>query len=270
MKKLKIISLGLVLYILLSFSACLNTKYTVTFASQGGSEVSQITNLTVNSLITEPESPIKDGYSFVAWYKEKECVNEWNFTIDKITKSITLYAEWVTLDFIEEEFEDMMIDNNAAWSPVMSRVGLPIELGYQNAFVTFEYSADRGCIIALEQKAYSGQKLTVKINNIEWNTDKGPSMEDDYTIENAYIDIVLKIDSNIIGYAVISIDVVGRFPIDSYPAQLFPNGAPIYAAKLLHSALIPKIDGEYQSITEKQIKAAIRAIKEKNEKGDII
>jgi uncharacterized repeat protein (TIGR02543 family) len=39
---------------------------------------------------------IKTGYGFGGWYKEAVCANEWNFTIDTVTRNITLYAKWDT------------------------------------------------------------------------------------------------------------------------------------------------------------------------------
>ena len=35
-------------------------------------------------LIEPPEEPIKAGYQFAGWYKEQECINEWNFENDKV------------------------------------------------------------------------------------------------------------------------------------------------------------------------------------------
>ena len=53
-----------------------------------------------------PPTPYREGYIFEGWYKEKECINEWNFDVDivpskeyteegeYIYKEITLYAKW--------------------------------------------------------------------------------------------------------------------------------------------------------------------------------
>ena len=69
-------------------------RYTVTFNSQGGSEViSKYADY--NSLITAPAAPTKTGYTFSGWYKEAGCVNAWNFSTDKVTSDIILYAKWI-------------------------------------------------------------------------------------------------------------------------------------------------------------------------------
>jgi len=69
-------------------------KYTVTFDSQGGTPVNQITDVAYNTTITAPTAPTKVGYTFDKWYKEDACTTEWDFTSDKVTGDITLYANW--------------------------------------------------------------------------------------------------------------------------------------------------------------------------------
>ncbi len=53
------------------------------------------------SLITfVPPIPSNSGYEFGGWYKEKECINEWDFEKDTVKlednlKEIRLYAKWI-------------------------------------------------------------------------------------------------------------------------------------------------------------------------------
>lgn len=47
-----------------------------------------------------PPVPEKDGYKFIGWYKEKECINEWDFNndtviLDENCDEIKLYAKWI-------------------------------------------------------------------------------------------------------------------------------------------------------------------------------
>lgn len=67
-------------------------SYTITFDSQGGSEVSPITIEEGNS-ITLPENPTKEGYIFDGWYVDKELLNKFVAT-QTIAENITLYAKW--------------------------------------------------------------------------------------------------------------------------------------------------------------------------------
>ena len=47
-----------------------------------------------NAYIKEPDRPFSDKYGFRGWYMDKECTKAWNFSTDKVTKSMTLYAKW--------------------------------------------------------------------------------------------------------------------------------------------------------------------------------
>ncbi|SHJ12322.1 Listeria/Bacterioides repeat-containing protein [Clostridium cavendishii DSM 21758] len=71
------------------------TKNTVAFNSQGGSIVGNL-QVDNNNLITAPTSPTKTGYTFGGWYKELACITPWNFTTDKVTNNMTLFAKWIT------------------------------------------------------------------------------------------------------------------------------------------------------------------------------
>ena len=69
-------------------------KYTITFDSQGGSFVSS-KSVDYNGLVTTPVVPTKTGYIFGGWYKESECLNVWNTSINKVTENTTLFAKWI-------------------------------------------------------------------------------------------------------------------------------------------------------------------------------
>ena len=55
-----------------------------------------------------PDDPIREGYAFVGWYKEEECINAWDFELDTLPEAILdeetgepvyqetkLYAKWI-------------------------------------------------------------------------------------------------------------------------------------------------------------------------------
>lgn len=67
--------------------------YTITFNSQGGSQVDSFTVIE-GQLIQQPNNPVREGWSFAGWFLEADCVNVWNFDNDKANKSVTLYAKW--------------------------------------------------------------------------------------------------------------------------------------------------------------------------------
>lgn len=71
-------------------------SYTVTFDSQGGSNVSPITNVKQGDKITLPANPTLNDYFFGGWYTQKACITK--FSADsEITSDMTLYAKWVSL-----------------------------------------------------------------------------------------------------------------------------------------------------------------------------
>ena len=47
-----------------------------------------------------PPDPFNEGYIFGGWYKEKECINKWDFEKDTVSLEedeieIKLYAKWI-------------------------------------------------------------------------------------------------------------------------------------------------------------------------------
>lgn len=67
-------------------------EYTVTFNSNGGSEVAAQT-VEYDSKATKPADPTKDGYTFDNWYSDEELTTVFDFDT-KITANKTLYAKW--------------------------------------------------------------------------------------------------------------------------------------------------------------------------------
>lgn len=66
--------------------------YTITFDSQGGSEVpSQLVRY--DDRITEPENPVREGYRFTGWYSDSACTVREYFR-SGVGRDICLYAGW--------------------------------------------------------------------------------------------------------------------------------------------------------------------------------
>lgn len=66
------------------------TLYTVTFNSNGGSDVPG--QIRANAAATKPDSR-KAGYTLVGWYTDGACTAAYDFT-QPVTDSVTLYAKW--------------------------------------------------------------------------------------------------------------------------------------------------------------------------------
>ena len=83
---------------LLALAGCKNdsvpepTRYTVSFDTNGGSEVApQIVES--GQKVAKPEDPTKDGWTFLGWYEDSGLTNEFDFST-LVTADITLYAKW--------------------------------------------------------------------------------------------------------------------------------------------------------------------------------
>ena len=68
-------------------------EFTITFDTQGGSEVKPIT-IAEGTTITLPRNPTKEGYLFDGWYLSDAFVEKFVAT-KTITGDITLYAKWI-------------------------------------------------------------------------------------------------------------------------------------------------------------------------------
>ncbi|MDE6947803.1 MAG: InlB B-repeat-containing protein [Anaeroplasmataceae bacterium] len=73
---------------------------TVYFNSKEGSAVDPIRNIPSGSKIERPSDPVREGYRFVGWFKDTggTLTVEFDFATEVITKSITLYAKWESLN----------------------------------------------------------------------------------------------------------------------------------------------------------------------------
>ena len=80
----------------------------ITFDSQGGSSVEpQLIWTTYNGLtpgaavqcaVTEPQKPVREGYTFGGWYRDAECtdIRKFNFdTQSQLMTDTTLFAKWI-------------------------------------------------------------------------------------------------------------------------------------------------------------------------------
>lgn len=74
---------------------------TVSFVTNGGSDVAEITGISWNAAVSEPGEPVRKGYAFEGWYQDPELTDIWHFAADstgaeadRLTDDVTLYAKW--------------------------------------------------------------------------------------------------------------------------------------------------------------------------------
>jgi uncharacterized repeat protein (TIGR02543 family) len=78
--------------VLFTLTAC-TKNYTVTFETNGGTEITEVT-VEKDGSLTLPANPSKTGYAFDGWFKDEALTTKWNAKTDKVTANITLYAKW--------------------------------------------------------------------------------------------------------------------------------------------------------------------------------
>ncbi|GLC79655.1 hypothetical protein LBYZC6_17690 [Lacrimispora brassicae] len=69
--------------------------FTVNFDSLGGSRVNPKIAAPGSTIAAPSPGPIRDGYSFVGWYRNANGTNPWNFASDTVISNMTLYGKWV-------------------------------------------------------------------------------------------------------------------------------------------------------------------------------
>lgn len=70
-----------------------NRGFQVSFDTLGGTVVEGQKQM-YGEPLREPEAPVREGYAFDGWYRDRGLTQPWNAEEDVITESITLYAGW--------------------------------------------------------------------------------------------------------------------------------------------------------------------------------
>lgn len=68
-------------------------KHTITFDNNGLGIAPELQIVDYGSKVVRPNDLVETGYTFVGWYQEKTCINEYDFNT-LVTGDFTLYAKW--------------------------------------------------------------------------------------------------------------------------------------------------------------------------------
>lgn len=134
--------------------------HTVSFDSQGGTEVANLTNVNSGTTITSPSAPTKEMYTFVGWYKDKAGTESWNFSTDTVTSDVTLYAKW-EINFARIYF------NNVNGTPG-STVEVPVSVMHSNLGIgayQFKIDYDPESLEVTKVTGNSGDEFSSNYNN---------------------------------------------------------------------------------------------------------
>ncbi len=115
--------------------------YTITFVSNGGTDIESLSVLHGNS-ISEPVEPIKDGYVFCGWYSDDEFTSKYTFG-SPVYGNTTLYANWDAKHSFTIKFEsnggsyveDLIIDSDVI------DIGLPTPI--KEGFIFDDWYTDQ-------------------------------------------------------------------------------------------------------------------------------
>ena len=105
--------------------------YTVTFDSNGGSDVPSQSGIIYAGKATKPEDPVKNGYIFDGWWIEGE---RWSFVGYSVTEDITLVAKWENVsNIITFDANGGILDNSSMTVYYNEYYSLPTpqKLGYE-------------------------------------------------------------------------------------------------------------------------------------------
>lgn len=100
----KILSMFIIIVTSLAIVSCANsiednTLSVVFYTGPGASKVDTVFGLNVGDKIPQPKEPTSLAGDFVAWYKDVNLSEEWDFENDTLSNSITLYAKWDYYNF---------------------------------------------------------------------------------------------------------------------------------------------------------------------------
>ena len=106
-------------------------EYTITFHSQGGTEVDPIT-LTVVSTIEEPEPPTMYDNTFEGWYMSIALEDLWDFENYVVDRDVNLYAKWAKQIYSITYVDSFIIKHNNPSSFTSDTPTIVLENGIRN------------------------------------------------------------------------------------------------------------------------------------------
>lgn len=140
-------------------------QYTITFDTNGGSEVTEIT-VDYGSEVEAPEKPSKDGYRFIGWYLDEDLEEavEWPVVL---TSDLELYAAWNETVKVGEYLKALLSSASHSPKSYIPEAMLP---GYEEnlvteASVTYDFSKNTN----VSNIVYGGfgEQWNMVVSNIE-------------------------------------------------------------------------------------------------------
>lgn len=158
--------------------------------------------------------------------------------------------KWTVVEVVAEDMVDCA---SFYFNEIASFPWRPVVLKYTDENAVFDCTVNKGTFVLLGNSPQYINKLTIEPGGEffwqPYDRDTDGNIISENSIKQTFVEIILRIDENIVGYAVVEIYQVGEPGV-------------FYKARNLKSVLFPKIEGECQNISESQIKSIIEQIKE--------
>jgi uncharacterized repeat protein (TIGR02543 family) len=104
-------------------------SYTITFDSNGGTEVDAITD-DYQAIINAPSIPSKVGYQFDGWYTDNTFTQPFSFT-SMPSEDLSLIAKWSLLTFtVSYDFNGVITTESVNYGDSLSQIPTPTKEGY--------------------------------------------------------------------------------------------------------------------------------------------
>ena len=174
--------------------------------------------------------------------------------------TITAYAASTEESCPMEEGVELPLDYR--WSPAMSSIpGLPLQLSYVGGGeAVFEVSADGGTFLLWTDSQITDAGPSFRAENgttLYWNSaalridaQTGESSVETFAGKRAYVDILIRQEEAVVGYAVVEI------------SREEAGEIPLYAATLLKTELFRGDGGVTPEVTEEEVAREIAQVKE--------
>ena len=158
------------------------------------------------------------------------------------------FAACAYKEFVEERTENMIELHTWFFTSGLLNNAIKVKNSDENAI--FACSVDKGCFGA-KNNAQAKKNLIIKSGEtVYWSAF---DLDTESKIMQAYVEIIVNVDDNIIGYAVIEINIIKENSLD-------------YSANIIKSVLFPKIGGQYQNVSREHVKTMIEKIKMEKER----
>ncbi len=116
------------------------------FDTRGGSAVSAVI-VPQGSLLQKPADPVREGYLFVGWYKDIDCMEPWLFAQDNVDQNLHLFAKWEKLAYVQRYTDVLPKDWFFADVDYVTVNGLMSGTG--NGFFSPNISTNRAMIVTI-------------------------------------------------------------------------------------------------------------------------